>query len=96
VFRQTTRRPYVRFWLKADIRLTPVRQVFPDAIVAPGVLFGTTDTRYYQMLAENSFRFLPLRLKPDDLHRFHGTNERIALGNYTEIIQFYAQILRNI
>ena len=71
------------------------REVFPDALLAPGLLVGTTDTRHYQMLAENSFRFLPLRLKADDLKRFHGTDERIAVSNYAEIIRFYVQLIRN-
>lgn len=71
------------------------REVFPDALVAPGLLVGTTDTRHYQMLAENSFRFLPLRLKADDLKRFHGTDERISVSNYAEIIRFYVQLISN-
>lgn len=71
------------------------QQVFPDVLVAPGLLVGTTDTRHYLELAENSFRFLPLRIKPDDLKRFHGTDERIAISNYEAIIRFYVQLLAN-
>ena len=33
--------------------------------------------------------------KPEDLTRFHGTNERISIANYAEMIQFYHQLLRN-
>ena len=69
------------------------RKAFPDALVAPGLLVGTTDTRHYLDLADNSFRFLPLRIKPDDIGRFHGTDERISLSNYEEIIRFYIQLL---
>ena len=69
------------------------RQAFPDALVAPGLLVGTTDTRHYLDMAENSFRFLPLRIKPDDIKRFHGTDERISISNYEEIIRFYVQLL---
>lgn len=71
------------------------RQAFPDALVTPGLLVGTTDTRHYLDMAENSFRFLPLRIKPDDIKRFHGTNERISISNYEEIIRFYVQLLGN-
>ncbi|MDX2312917.1 MAG: M20 family peptidase [Gammaproteobacteria bacterium] len=73
--------------------VSTAHQVFPDALVAPGLLVGTTDTRHYLEMAENSFRFLPLRIKPDDLRRFHGTNERIAITNYKEVIRFYIQLL---
>ena len=72
-----------------------VLQVFPDVVVAPGLLAGRTDSRYYQDIAENSYRFLPMRLGPTDLKRIHGTDERISVSNYTEIIRFYVQLLTN-
>ena len=73
-----------------------VRQVFPGAVVAPGLVIGGTDSKHYVKIADNSYRFLPMRLGPDDLKRVHGTNERIAIDNYAEIIRFYIQLLRNI
>jgi carboxypeptidase PM20D1 len=76
---------------RALVRAT--RQVFPDALVAPGLLVGSTDTPHYQHLANNSFRFLPLRMTSDDVPRFHGTNERIAIDNYADIIRFYVHLL---
>ena len=72
-----------------------VRQVFPDVVIAPGLLIGRTDSRYYAGIADNSYRFLPMRLGPLDLKRIHGTDERISVKNYIEIIRFYAQLLRN-
>jgi len=30
-----------------------------------------------------------------DLARLHGTNERVGIENYGEIVRFYAQLLRN-
>lgn len=72
-----------------------IRQVFPDVAVAPGMVIGATDTRHYVGLAENSYRFVPMRLKADDIQRIHGTNERIAIDNYADIIRFYVQVLRN-
>lgn len=76
---------------RALVRAT--RQVFPDALVAPGLLVGSTDTPHYQHLTDNSFRFLPLRMTSDDVPRFHGTNERIAIDNYADIIRFYVHLL---
>ena len=54
---------------------------------------GTTDTRHDLDMAENRFRLLSLRIKPDDTKRFHGTDERISISNYEEIIRFYVQLL---
>lgn len=72
-----------------------VRQVFPDAVVAPGLVIGGTDSKHYLKIADNSYRFVPMRLTSDDPKRIHGINERIAVDNYAEIIRFYVQLLRN-
>ena len=76
------------------LRMTAL-QIFPDAVVAPGLLIGRTDSRRYADFADNSYRFIPMRLARSDLVRIHGTDERIAVENYTEIIRFYVQLLRN-
>jgi carboxypeptidase PM20D1 len=70
-------------------------QTFPQVIVAPNLLSGATDTRHYRRVSQNVFRFIPMRMKPKDLERLHGTNERVGIENYGEIVRFYAQLLRN-
>jgi carboxypeptidase PM20D1 len=72
-----------------------IHQVFPDVVVAPSLTIGGTDTKYYASLSDASFRFLPLWVKPEDTKRIHGTNERVTVDNYTDIIRFYAQLIRN-
>jgi len=72
-----------------------VRQLHPDVIVAPGLMLAATDSRYFDAVADNVFKFSPVRAKPEDLKRFHGTNERISIANYVELIQFYHQLVRN-
>ncbi|QRF54999.1 M20 family peptidase [Variovorax paradoxus] len=72
-----------------------VRQSFPDAVVAPGLMTAATDSRHFSILSDAVFRFSPFRMKNEDLARFHGTNERLAISNYGEMIGFYQQLLRN-
>ncbi len=72
-----------------------VRQALPDTIVAPSLVVAGTDSKHYGAIADNSFRFLPIRLGLDDLGRIHGTDERIMISNYAETIRFYVQLLRN-
>ena len=69
-------------------------QVEPRALVAPGLVLGATDARHYQALSPAVYRFLPVLLKPDDLARVHGTNERIAVEDYRRAVRFYVQLLR--
>jgi len=72
-----------------------VRQIFPDAIVAPGLMIAATDSRHFSQVADAVYKFSPVRARAEDLPRFHGTNERISIDNYVEMIQFYHQLLRN-
>lgn len=72
-----------------------IREVFPHVIVAPGLTTGATDSRHYAAITDNTFRFIPMRLTPDDLGRIHGPNERISVDNYLEVIRFFIQQMRN-
>jgi carboxypeptidase PM20D1 len=72
-----------------------VAQMFPEVLIAPSLVLGGTDSKHYIKIADNSYRFIPMRLYPDDIKRIHGINERIGIDNYAEIIRFYIQLLRN-
>ncbi len=72
-----------------------VNQVFPDAVVASGLVTGGTDARHYDSVAASRYNFLPVRLQRDDLSRIHGANERIAVEDYANLVRFYIQLLRN-
>ena len=70
-----------------------VREVFPEAVVAPWLVLGATDGRHYAGVAGAVYRFAPLRLRPEDLARIHGTDERIAIAAYADMIRFYVRLL---
>ena len=72
-----------------------IRSLFPDTVVAPGLMIGATDSRHFSGISDHIYRFSPVRAKAQDLPRFHGTNERIAIGNLAELVRFYHQLLRN-
>jgi carboxypeptidase PM20D1 len=72
-----------------------VREVFPGAVVAPALVLGGTDSRHYGDVAAQSFRFVPLRLSPDDLKRIHGTDERVAIDDYVGVVRFFVQLVKN-
>jgi carboxypeptidase PM20D1 len=72
-----------------------VREVFPGVVVAPGLMIGGTDSRHMEEVAENVYRFSPVRARAEDLSRFHGTDERISVENYVEMIRFYETLIRH-
>jgi carboxypeptidase PM20D1 len=74
---------------------TTLAQVFPGTLTAPNLLSGGTDTKHYQKLTDNVFRFIPVTIHAEDLERVHGTNERVGVENYAGAVRFYAQFVRN-
>src|SRR5882672_5894832 len=72
-----------------------VRELFPGVVVAPGLMIGGTDSRHMAGVAENVYRFSPVRARAEDLSRFHGTDERISVDNYVEMIRFYQTLIHH-
>ncbi|WP_398467156.1 M20 family peptidase [Tardiphaga sp.] len=75
---------------------TTIREVFPDALVAPGLMVAATDSRHYAGVTDNIFRFSPVRANSEDLKRFHGTNERLSIANYADMIRFYRRLMEKL
>jgi carboxypeptidase PM20D1 len=73
-----------------------IREVFPDTVVAPGLMIGGTDAKHMLALCDNVYRFAPVRAEPQDLARFHGTNERVSVANYAEMIAFFHRLIGNL
>ena len=58
-------------------------------------LVAATDSRHYVGITDNIFRFSPVRANADDLKRFHGTNERLSIEGYADMIRFYRRLIEN-
>ncbi len=72
-----------------------IRQVFPDTVVAPGLVMGGTDSKHFVRVSDNIYRFVPFRINKQNVNSVHGINERIAVKDYLGIVAFYAQLLQN-
>jgi len=72
-----------------------VLQILPDLIVSPGLVSGATDTRHYEKISDNAYRFYPMRVNENNRTGFHGINENIGVENYKEIVQFTYQFIIN-
>ncbi|RWS13138.1 ATP-binding cassette sub-family A member 1-like protein [Dinothrombium tinctorium] len=62
-----------------------IREVFPQTIVVPGIMFASTDTKWYLKLTKNIYRFRPVVLKTNEFAMIHGHNEKISIDNYVKI-----------
>ncbi len=71
-----------------------IRASFPEAIVSSGLFIAATDTRHFFPLADDSYRFHPIRMKPADGARIHGTDERLRVADLAGLVRFYHHVLQ--
>ena len=75
--------------------LKTIRQIYPEAIIAPTMLVVASDSRKYIELTRNIYNFAPIVVTAEDRARTHGLNERIKIEDYKQGITFYYQLIKN-
>ena len=71
-------------------------EVFPDVLVAPSLMLGSTDSKHFADLTDATYRFFPIRLDNEAIGTIHGINERIKVPYFMETIRFYENLLGNL
>jgi len=72
------------------------REIFPDIITAPALMIGGSDTKHYHDVSENIYRIIPVPVSNITMSSIHGINERIAVKDYENAIQYYIQLIKNL
>lgn len=73
-----------------------LRAQFPGIVVAPSLVVQGTDSHHYVSVAEQVYRFAPVRVNPGNLSQLHGIDERMAIANLAEHVRFYHLLLSNL
>jgi carboxypeptidase PM20D1 len=71
-----------------------VKEAWPGILLLPFIMIATTDSRHYQKLSDNIFRFSPHKLDSKELGGVHGHNERISLENLNRGLSFYTALMK--
>jgi carboxypeptidase PM20D1 len=70
-----------------------IKKIYPDIKVSPYLTLGATDAREYNEISDNTFRFLPCILKPEEAALMHSDNEKISIKNWQRMITFYKEYI---
>jgi len=76
-----------------EIISSSLSKVYGEVVSVPGIMIAASDTRHYSKVADNSFRFNPFSIVPEDMTGFHGTNESIAVDSFIAGIKTYVEII---
>ncbi|XP_065313619.1 N-fatty-acyl-amino acid synthase/hydrolase PM20D1-like [Gordionus sp. m RMFG-2023] len=75
---------------------TMIKQIFgSETLVLPIIFPASTDSKHFKDLADDLYRFSPVKMLSSDLNRVHGINERISLLNYAQCVTFYYHFIVN-
>jgi len=69
-----------------------IKKTSPNALVAPLLLIGGTDSRHFGEVSTGIIKFSPMV----DPIGFHGIDERVSLDSYRTAIWFYEQLLSDV
>jgi carboxypeptidase PM20D1 len=72
-----------------------IKEVFDNTIVAPSMVLAGTDSKHYNKVSKDIYRFQPITLNNEDIGKIHGINERISIEYYLKSIDFYYKLMIN-
>lgn len=73
-----------------------LREFEPDSLVAPYLVMGGTDSKYFYALTDSVYRFLMIKLTPEVQKTIHGIDEHIKIEDYVEGIQYFHELFRKV
>jgi carboxypeptidase PM20D1 len=61
-----------------------------------GIFPAATDSRRYSMVAENTYRFMPVHLGNRGIGVLHSVDESISVSDYLKCVEFYAEYISRV
>jgi carboxypeptidase PM20D1 len=68
-----------------------IPRYFPDAVVAPLIVIGATDSRYFRSISNGVINFSPVV----DSNGQHGIDEKMSISNFKRMIEFYSELMKD-
>jgi carboxypeptidase PM20D1 len=73
-----------------------VEERFPDAVVAPYVQTGATDSRHFTRISRHVYRFVPFRMDAAQRGAVHSYDEHLGIDAFLEGIGWYQALLERL
>lgn len=72
-----------------------IQEIYPETIIGPNLVVGATDSRHFQKVSQNLYRFMPYKINDKNIGSFHGINEQISVQDFEDAIRFYMRFIKN-
>lgn len=70
-----------------------IQETWGEVIVTPGLMIAGSDSKHYGKVADDAYRFNPMKVSQADITGFHGTNEKIAVENLAQGTRTYVRVV---
>ncbi|MDF1569771.1 MAG: M20/M25/M40 family metallo-hydrolase [Spirochaetaceae bacterium] len=67
--------------------------IWPDVVVAPYLMTGTTDSRWYRDLSDSIFRFIPMEVGTEEMKCVHAPNESVSVKAWESAVEFLERLI---
>jgi carboxypeptidase PM20D1 len=71
-----------------------IRGMDDNILVAPYMVRGGTDAKFFYPLSSNVYRFLMIKVDSKTMKYIHGIDEHVAVEEYLRAIRFYYHLVR--
>ncbi len=62
----------------------------------PYIMTGASDSRYFDNISDNCFRFLPFLIDEQQLNSIHGVNENVDLSTLAPAVNYYRILMQEV
>jgi carboxypeptidase PM20D1 len=72
------------------------REVFPDAVTAPYVMMGASDSSAFTAICERVYRFAPFRMSTEQREAIHSYDEHIGVDDFLDGVRWYQRLIERL
>jgi carboxypeptidase PM20D1 len=73
-----------------------IHEVFPDAVPAPYVMMGATDSNFFTAICERVYRFAPFRMTKAQREAIHSFDEYIGVEDFLDGVRWYQRLIERL
>jgi carboxypeptidase PM20D1 len=73
-----------------------IGEVFKDAVPAPYVMLGATDSRFFTAICDRVYRFAPFRMTKAQRASIHAADEYLGMDAFGAGIGWYRRLIERL